>query len=254
MDTPTYNQVTGEITLSWRIQSNPGFLTLHDHPHNPFVIYVSTLQNRELERIGTVELGRQTSFNNAVFTFIYNVDRDVNFGTMFFTIRQYVGEYTVHYEVINPHFGIPFSFSEIQTNLIVSNHRSVSVSWSPRNFVDGWGFDSGTGVLTVTTNEGTASWRRTRDASTFQITDVQTVVIADSVTRIENSAFMNCNRLRAVIFSEDSQLATIGTAAFLNCTNLTSITIPDSVTHFSHGHNPSAFRLSLQFRERLHIC
>ncbi|MBQ4111586.1 MAG: leucine-rich repeat domain-containing protein, partial [Clostridia bacterium] len=52
----------------------------------------------------------------------------------------------------------------------------------------------------------------------------------DSVTSIGSDAFRGCSGLKNVIFGENSRLTTISAWAFLNCTSLTSVTIPDSVT------------------------
>lgn len=56
------------------------------------------------------------------------------------------------------------------------------------------------------------------------------VTIPDSVTSIESFAFVPCVALTSVIFEENSQLSSIGSNAFSNCSSLESITIPDSVT------------------------
>jgi len=63
------------------------------------------------------------------------------------------------------------------------------------------------------------------------------VTIPTSVTSIGNNAFAmmygrswNPNNLATITFAEGSQLKTIGSNAFGNCYNLTSITIPASVT------------------------
>ena len=54
------------------------------------------------------------------------------------------------------------------------------------------------------------------------------VTIPNSVTSIENSAFMYCSGLTSVTIP--GSVTSIGSYAFMYCSGLTSITIPDSVT------------------------
>ena len=56
------------------------------------------------------------------------------------------------------------------------------------------------------------------------------IIIPESVTNIENSAFYGCSSLQTVTFECNSQLTSIGQYAFEDCSSLTSITIPESVT------------------------
>ena len=59
----------------------------------------------------------------------------------------------------------------------------------------GYTFDTETGVLTVTTNNGTSAWRsKVSDKSV--VTDI---VIEDGVTQIYDSAFRGCTGLTEVI-------------------------------------------------------
>ena len=67
----------------------------------------------------------------------------------------------------------------------------------------GWEFDSATGTLTVTTNEGTTAWRSER-GDNFEPIDVKNVVIGEGVTALGDEAFQG--------------------------TGITSIEIPDRVT------------------------
>ncbi len=55
------------------------------------------------------------------------------------------------------------------------------------------------------------------------------LVIPNTITAIPSSAFYNTN-ITSVTFEENSQCTSIGDFAFHDCNNLTSITIPDSVT------------------------
>lgn len=56
------------------------------------------------------------------------------------------------------------------------------------------------------------------------------ITLPASLKTINNKAFINCNKLERVIFSNSSVLEKIDYSAFENCTSLTSISIPESVT------------------------
>lgn len=59
---------------------------------------------------------------------------------------------------------------------------------------------------------------------------VQSVDLAASVERIEESAFEDCRSLSQVTFAAGSRLTAIGDWAFYNCHELASIAIPEGVT------------------------
>lgn len=67
-------------------------------------------------------------------------------------------------------------------------------------------------------------------AFSYRDCNITRVVIADSITKIENDAFEACSSLQTVELSDKSKLQSIGTSAFSGCINLNSITIPSSVT------------------------
>ncbi len=48
---------------------------------------------------------------------------------------------------------------------------------------------------------------------------------------IYSEAFKNCNKLKSVTFSGNSQLTSIGTGTFSNCSSLTNIIIPKNVAN-----------------------
>ena len=62
----------------------------------------------------------------------------------------------------------------------------------------------------------------------FEKTACTSIVIPNSVTNIEASAFMWCNKLTDITIP--NSVTSIGDGAFCNCSSLKSITIPDSVT------------------------
>lgn len=66
----------------------------------------------------------------------------------------------------------------------------------------------------------------------FGCADLTSVVIPNTVTRINTYAFMGCAGLTNVIIPNGVTI--IDTAAFGNCTGLVSVVIPDSVTRIDH--------------------
>lgn len=63
--------------------------------------------------------------------------------------------------------------------------------------------------------------------------DLTTVLIPDSVKRIEHSAFEGCSNLNTIIIS--NSVTEIGGDAFNSCSSLVSVEIPDSVTEIGPG-------------------
>ncbi len=71
--------------------------------------------------------------------------------------------------------------------------------------------------------------------SAFENSNLETITIPSSVTTIGVRAFYYATSLNNIIFEEDSALTTIGSYAFKNCTGLTSVTIPESVTEIGQN-------------------
>jgi hypothetical protein len=80
---------------------------------------------------------------------------------------------------------------------------------------------TGIGVMPDYDNTGSVPWHSHR-------ADIETVVIGLGVTSIEFGAFINCTALTEITIPES--VTTIGMAAFDNCTALKEITIPAGVT------------------------
>lgn len=64
-------------------------------------------------------------------------------------------------------------------------------------------------------------------AVNIDLANVKNVTIDDSVTEICDDAFARCENLVSVTFGENSQLESIGSSAFEQCTALTTITLPE---------------------------
>jgi len=120
----TYNQATGEITVSWNI-GDDNFL--YDHPRVPFEVYVIKFGSDEFEHLATVEYDGRIGGKG--YSYVHKVDKNVDFVVNYYEIRQYVGNYTVNYEGI-AHNGSLIRHEQKLTNLIVTS-RANDVIWSP---------------------------------------------------------------------------------------------------------------------------
>lgn len=64
---------------------------------------------------------------------------------------------------------------------------------------------------------------------TFERTSLTSIAIPKSVQELRGSTFMNCEALKTVTFESVSSVSSIGENAFLGCSKLTSIVLPNSV-------------------------
>ena len=69
-------------------------------------------------------------------------------------------------------------------------------------------------------------------SNAFYGSEVQTVVIPDSVTSIGSYAFCDCYRLTSVNIGKN--VTSIGNGAFYDCNSLTQVIIPNGVTILGH--------------------
>lgn len=61
-----------------------------------------------------------------------------------------------------------------------------------------------------------------------ELSSLRTLALPDSVTAIEDGAFLGCERLSSISFPDD--LETIGDSAFQDCTALDDVTLPSEIT------------------------
>ena len=66
----------------------------------------------------------------------------------------------------------------------------------------------------------------------YYCSKLNSIVIPNSITMINNETFRGCKGLTSVILPES--ITSIGTSAFSDCDALTTITIPNSVTYISN--------------------
>ncbi len=90
-----------------------------------------------------------------------------------------------------------------------------------------WKFDSSTGTLTIFGTGDMYDYDYNNRPWTDYENKIKTVVIADGVTSVGDSAFEDCIKLTRVIIS--NSVIDIGISAFEFCSALTDIVIPNSV-------------------------
>ena len=95
-----------------------------------------------------------------------------------------------------------------------------------------YSFDESTGVLTISGTGDMNQWLE--DVSPwYGETRIKTLIIDEGVTSVGGGAFQNCSNLSNVQFP--NSLTLINSDAFLNCTSLASVTIPDGVKRIDNS-------------------
>ena len=107
--------------------------------------------------------------------------------------------------------------------------------YAPHTIVKKDRWNAKTRTLTVYSNPGTKYRRKT---------DIEHLIIGNTVTDIEEEAFYECVNIKTVTFEQNSHLERIGHVAFISCEALTEITIPASVRTI----DDSAFELCYGLR------
>ena len=97
---------------------------------------------------------------------------------------------------------------------------SVGMCWalSPKSG-DTW--DSSTGTLTVTSNPGNNAY--------YNQSEILHVIISDGVTSIGQNAFGICTNMQSLTFNTTGSME-FATNAFMYCTSLASVTLPEGLT------------------------
>ena len=94
-----------------------------------------------------------------------------------------------------------------------------------------WDLDTYTGLLTINGTGKMTDWVSISGAPWYiQRKMVKKVTIASDVTSVGSYVFYDCTNLTSVTFAKNSQLSSINESAFNGCDSLISIEIPSSVT------------------------
>ena len=126
--------------------------------------------------------------------------------------------------------------------LLVADAAPITVLAAPAPQADDiatgtdWTLDAD-GKLTISSHDGMISWMRSRNneynTTAYKLL-VRSVELQSGVRAIGDSAFMGCTGLTDIIIP--NSVTNIAAYAFADCSRLTNITIPDSVSSiFSHA-------------------
>ena len=94
-----------------------------------------------------------------------------------------------------------------------------------------YSFDESTGVLTISGTGDMNQWPED-DSPWYADARIKTLIIDEGVTSIGDRAFQNCSNLSNIQFP--NSLTLINGDAFLNCTSLASVTIGNGVTSIDY--------------------
>jgi hypothetical protein len=132
------------------------------------------------------------------------------------SIADYAFEYCEYIETIT----IPSTVKSLGVNPFNSCDSLLSIDVSAKNNV----YKSSDGVLYKKDGTSLIRYPSCKTDTTYQV--------PDTVTRIEDGAFSECENLEHVVLSQN--LEYLGEEAFYYCTSLESINIPDKVTEIKY--------------------
>ena len=95
-----------------------------------------------------------------------------------------------------------------------------------------WSLDNN-GTLTISGNGAMADYSGNESDIPWKDLEVKSIIIADGVTKIGNSAFLGINNLQSVTIP--SSVENIGDYAFALCSNLKDVTLTDGLKHIGEG-------------------
>lgn len=128
---------------------------------------------------------------------------------------------------------IPASVTRIEDEAFADTYKMTNITFSQGSRLTYIGVDAfgASGIKSITLPSTLA----TIEADAFQDTDITSITIPASVTSLGEFAFWGCNNLKTVKFAANSKCTSIGMGAFMDCENLTSLSIPAKVATIPEG-------------------
>ncbi len=117
------------------------------------------------------------------------------------------------------------------TTFVIAEHSdSTDATTNSDDHADGtsWNYDPSTKILTISGNGPMEDYSSTTAPWADIKSDIETIMIMDSVTSVGAGAFKDCSSLKTV--NLPNSVTTIGENAFYNCGSLSKVEFGDSLT------------------------
>ena len=111
-----------------------------------------------------------------------------------------------------------------------TSNLQIAIPCSEKGISIGYAINNSKIKFSYKGEEGVIAINQESDSATVKNANVQKLIILNTVKSLKDSICSGCTKLEKVVFEEGSVIHSIGYSAFRNCTGLTEINIPDSVT------------------------
>ncbi len=155
-------------------------------------------------------------------------------GTAIYTITRHDKEFDIEADYLHPCYSTLLSLvgaTNVEFSAYYAEEGEIGESFTvPGTYGDytviSAGFREYDGLKTVTVASADTSLR------CLDCTTLETVILPDGYTEIDDNAFKGCTSLSTINFP--ASLVKIGNSAFESCTSLTSVSLGNNVTEIGH--------------------